>query len=110
MGYLRETYRGADQTLAAAWEAMPADTVVVAASDHGFAPTWKAVYAPHVLASAGLQPELQTANCAASDRVVGGARTLAAVGHRPGQRQPLCHVLHRRSGHPAWPAGEGTID
>ena len=38
-------YAGADRTLAAAWEAMPPDTVAFAASDHGFAPTWRAVYA-----------------------------------------------------------------
>lgn len=71
--YLEETYMGADQTLAAAWGAMPPDTVVVAASDHGFAPTWKAVYAPRVLADAGLQPEPQTSNCVASDRVLAKA-------------------------------------
>ncbi len=72
-GYLEDTYQGADQTLAAAWDAMPANTVVVAASDHGFAPTWKAVYAPRVLAEAGLQPEPQTTNCVASDRVLAKA-------------------------------------
>jgi hypothetical protein len=69
-GTLRETYQGADRTLAAAWEVMPADTVVVAASDHGFAPTWRAVYAPYVLGQAGLQPDPQTANCIATDRVL----------------------------------------
>ena len=73
MGYLRDTYMGADQTLAAAWNAMPADTIVVAASDHGFAPTWRAVYAPYVLAQAGLQPDPQTMNCVASDRVLAKA-------------------------------------
>jgi len=73
MGYLRDTYIGADQTLAAAWNAMPADTVVVAASDHGFAPTWRAVYAPYVLAQAGLQPDPQTMNCVASDRALAKA-------------------------------------
>jgi predicted AlkP superfamily phosphohydrolase/phosphomutase len=52
---------------------MPDDTVVVAASDHGFAPTWKAVYAPRVLADAGLQPEPQTSNCVASERVLAKA-------------------------------------
>jgi predicted AlkP superfamily phosphohydrolase/phosphomutase len=73
LGYVREVYQGADMTLAAAWNAMPVETVVVAASDHGFAPTWKAVYAPHVLASAGLQPVPQTSNCVASDQVLAKA-------------------------------------
>jgi predicted AlkP superfamily phosphohydrolase/phosphomutase len=73
LGYLRETYRGADETLAAAWGAMPADTVVVAASDHGFAPTWRAVYAPYVLGQAGLQPDPQTSNCMATDRALAKA-------------------------------------
>ncbi len=72
-GYLEGTYQGADQTLAAAWDAMPAGTVVVAASDHGFAPTWKAVYAPRVLADAGFQPEPQNTNCVASERVLAKA-------------------------------------
>ena len=71
--YLEDTYQGADRTLAAAWNAMPADTVVVAASDHGFAPTWKAVYAPRVLADAGLQPDPQTSNCVASERALAKA-------------------------------------
>ena len=71
--YLEETYQGADRTLAAAWGAMPEDTVVVAASDHGFAPTWKAVYAPGVLAEAGLQPEPQNSNCVAGESVLAKA-------------------------------------
>jgi predicted AlkP superfamily phosphohydrolase/phosphomutase len=73
MDYLRDTYKGADQTLAAAWDAMPRDTIVVAASDHGFAPTWRAVYAPYVLRQAGLQPDPQTMNCIATDRVLAKA-------------------------------------
>lgn len=72
-GFLQAAYVGADRTLAAAWGAMPADTVVFAASDHGFAPTWRAVYAPRVLADAGLQPDLQTSNCVASERVLAKA-------------------------------------
>jgi hypothetical protein len=71
--YLQDTYIGADRTLAAAWAAMPPDTVVVAASDHGFASTWKAVYAPRVLADAGLQPVPQTSNCVASETVLAKA-------------------------------------
>jgi predicted AlkP superfamily phosphohydrolase/phosphomutase len=71
--YLENTYIGADQTLAAAWSAMPPGTFVAAASDHGFAATWKAVYAPRVLADAGLQPEPQTGNCVASEQVLAKA-------------------------------------
>ncbi|MCC7362645.1 MAG: alkaline phosphatase family protein [Anaerolineales bacterium] len=73
LGYLRDTYVGADRILAAAWGAMPPDTVVAATSDHGFAATWKAVYAPYVLQQAGLQPVPQTANCSASDAVLAKA-------------------------------------
>ena len=73
LGYLRGAYAGADQILAAAWDAMPPDTVVAATSDHGFAATWKAVYAPYVLQQAGLQPVPQTTNCSASDAVLAKA-------------------------------------
>jgi predicted AlkP superfamily phosphohydrolase/phosphomutase len=72
-GFLRAAYVGADQTLSAAWNAMPPDTTVFAASDHGFAPVWKAVYAPRVLADAGFQPEPQTANCSAPEGVLAKA-------------------------------------
>jgi len=71
--FLQAAYIGVDQTLAAAWNAMPPDTVVFAASDHGFAPVWRAVYAPRVLADAGLQPEPQTANCSAPESVLAKA-------------------------------------
>ncbi len=73
LGYLHDTYIGADQILAAAWAAMPPDTIVAATSDHGFAATWKAVYAPYVLGAAGMQPVPQTSNCLASDAVLAKA-------------------------------------
>ncbi|MGH2523113.1 MAG: alkaline phosphatase family protein, partial [Anaerolineales bacterium] len=72
-GFLQDAYVGADRTLAAAWDAMPPGTIVFAASDHGFAATWKAVYAPRVLADAGLQPEPQTQNCLAPESVLAKA-------------------------------------
>ncbi len=72
-GFLQAAYAGADRTLAAAWGAMPPDTVVFAASDHGFAPTWRAVYAPRVLADAGLQPDPQNSNCVAPESVLAKA-------------------------------------
>jgi predicted AlkP superfamily phosphohydrolase/phosphomutase len=71
--FLQNAYIGADRTLAAAWNAMPPDTVVFAASDHGFAATWRAVYAPRVLADAGLQPEPQTTNCVAPESALAKA-------------------------------------
>jgi len=73
LGYLHDAYIGADQILAAAWAAMPPDTVVAATSDHGFAVTWKAVYAPYVLGAAGMQPVPQTSNCIASEAVLAKA-------------------------------------
>jgi predicted AlkP superfamily phosphohydrolase/phosphomutase len=124
LGYLRGAYAGADQTLAAAWSAMPPDTTVVAASDHGFAATWRAVYAPHVLASAGLQPEPQTANCQASERVlakacwVGGAAMIYmnVVGREPhGVIAPQDYEAVRQRIAAAWlglrdEAGQPVVD
>jgi hypothetical protein len=84
-GFLQSAYVGADRTLAAAWGAMPPDTVVFAASDHGFAATWKAVYAPRVLQDAGFQPDPQTSDCAAPERVLVSGR----AGVPPGPALPV---------------------
>jgi 2',3'-cyclic-nucleotide 2'-phosphodiesterase (5'-nucleotidase family)/predicted AlkP superfamily phosphohydrolase/phosphomutase len=62
-GYIRNAYVQADTTLAQVKGLMPADTPVLAGSDHGFAATWKSVNASRVLVDAGLQTTEQTSNC-----------------------------------------------
>ncbi|MDR5695201.1 MAG: alkaline phosphatase family protein [Armatimonadota bacterium] len=62
-GYLRRAYSGADRTLALVRSLMPSGTAVFISSDHGFAPTWKAINAGTVLRDLGLQEEEQGSNC-----------------------------------------------
>jgi len=62
-GYLRRAYAGADRTLALVRSLMPRDAAVFVSSDHGFAPTWKAINASTVLRDLGLQEEEQGSNC-----------------------------------------------
>lgn len=66
-GFIRRAYEGADATLAHVRSLMPNKSLVVAGSDHGFAPQWKAISAGDVLFNAGLQDALQTSNCEPAD-------------------------------------------
>jgi predicted AlkP superfamily phosphohydrolase/phosphomutase len=61
--YIRSAYEEADATLALVRKLMPANGLVFASSDHGFAPQWQAVSAGKVLFDAGLQNDEQTSNC-----------------------------------------------
>jgi len=62
-GFIKQAYALADETLGLIRKIMPRNGLVVAGSDHGFAPTWKALGAGKVLFDAGLQANEQTANC-----------------------------------------------
>jgi predicted AlkP superfamily phosphohydrolase/phosphomutase len=62
-GYIRSAYHEADATLGLIRSMMPSNSLVVAGSDHGFAPQWQAVSAGKVLFDAGLQNDEQTSNC-----------------------------------------------
>lgn len=63
-GYIRSAYEEADATLALVRKLMPANSLVFASSDHGFAPQWQAVNAGKVLFDAGLQVlGEQSSNC-----------------------------------------------
>ncbi len=62
-GFIKQAYALADETLGLIRKLMPGDGLIVAGSDHGFAPTWKAVGAGKVLFDAGLQANEQTTNC-----------------------------------------------
>jgi len=62
-GFIKQAYALADETLGLIRKLMPGDGLIVAGSDHGFAPTWKAIGAGKVLRDAGLQANEQTTNC-----------------------------------------------
>jgi predicted AlkP superfamily phosphohydrolase/phosphomutase len=62
-GFIRKAYALADDTLGLIRRLMRRDSLVVAGSDHGFAPSWKAINTGKVLLDAGLQSLEQTANC-----------------------------------------------
>jgi 2',3'-cyclic-nucleotide 2'-phosphodiesterase (5'-nucleotidase family) len=64
-GYIRAAYEEADGTLALGRSLMGAGTNVVASSDHGFAPQWRAVNVSKILADIGMGAE-QTSNCRAA--------------------------------------------
>jgi len=78
-GYLRRAYEGADRTLALLRSLMP-DATVIAGSDHGFAPQWKAISAGDVLFNAGLQSAAQTSNCRPKDKTQDQAKACWAGG------------------------------
>jgi phosphodiesterase/alkaline phosphatase D-like protein/predicted AlkP superfamily phosphohydrolase/phosphomutase len=61
-GFLRQAYSLADATLTLIQRHMPTNALVVAGSDHGFAPSWKSINAGKVLFDLGLQSAEQTAN------------------------------------------------
>ncbi len=64
-GYIRSAYQEADETLALVRSLMPANSLVFASSDHGFAPQWQAVNVSRILADLGMGAE-QTSNCRAA--------------------------------------------
>ncbi len=78
-GYLRSAYEGADSTLAFIRSLM-SDATVIAASDHGFGPQWKAISAGDVLFNAGLQSAAQTSNCRPKDKTQDQAKACWAGG------------------------------
>jgi glycerophosphoryl diester phosphodiesterase len=61
-GFLKQAYAQADATLGLIRRLMPANSLVVAGSDHGFSPSWKSIGAGKVLLDAGVQTAEQTAN------------------------------------------------
>ncbi len=77
--YLRRAYEGADRTLALLRSLMP-NATVIAGSDHGFAPQWKAISAGDVLFNAGLQSAAQTSNCRPKDKTKDQAKACWAGG------------------------------
>ena len=65
LGYIRDAYAEADETLGLGRELMGNQTTVIASSDHGFAPQWYAVNAGKVLFDAGLTSAEVFSNCRA---------------------------------------------
>jgi 2',3'-cyclic-nucleotide 2'-phosphodiesterase (5'-nucleotidase family) len=79
--FLRQAYRGADQTLALARSLMGRDPTTFVASDHGFAPQFLAVDASKVLVDLGLLSRPQTSNCRpATGETIGKAKACWAGG------------------------------
>jgi 2',3'-cyclic-nucleotide 2'-phosphodiesterase (5'-nucleotidase family) len=80
-GFLRQAYRGADETLTLARRLMGRDPTTFVTSDHGFAPQFLAVDASQVLVDLGLLSRPQTSNCRpATGETIGKAKACFAGG------------------------------
>lgn len=79
--FIRDAYKGADQTLTLARKLMGRDPTTFVGSDHGFAAQFLAVDASQVLVDLGLLSKPQTSNCrTASGETIGLAKACWAGG------------------------------
>ncbi|MEP6761783.1 MAG: 5'-nucleotidase C-terminal domain-containing protein [Sporichthyaceae bacterium] len=92
-GYIRSAYHEADAKLGIARLLLGGNPTTIAASDHGFAPQWRAINAGKVLADAGLQGTEQTSNCRA-----GGGVTKAKACWAGGTAQIYVNLAGRDPG------------